>query len=67
MKTPRTDKLATTLQDYAGFNEVVPADECREIERELIEYQRLLSAKRAQIQRQAATITKLRTQFPSSN
>ena len=32
--TPRTDKLATTLEDYAGYNEVVPADECRVIERE---------------------------------
>ena len=35
--TPRTDKLATTLEDYAGYNEVVPADECRAIERELAE------------------------------
>ena len=35
--TPRTDKLATTLEDYAGYNEVIPADECRAIERELAE------------------------------
>jgi len=39
MNTPRTDKAATTIKDYAGYDEVVPADVCRDIERELAELQ----------------------------
>ena len=35
MNTPRTDRTATTIKDYAGYDEVVPADVCRDIEREL--------------------------------
>ena len=35
MNTPRTDRAATTIKDYAGYDEVVPADVCRDIERDL--------------------------------
>ena len=37
MTTPRTDRAATTIKDYAGYDEVVPADVCRDIERDLAE------------------------------
>lgn len=35
--TPRTDKLATTIAEYAGYDEVVTADLSRDLERELAE------------------------------
>lgn len=37
IKTPRTDREATTIKDYSGYDEVVPAELARELERELKE------------------------------
>ena len=39
MNTPRTDRVATTIKDYFGYDEVVPADVCRDTECELAELQ----------------------------